>query len=75
MRKIVFAALFLACMAGTAYAQQQQQQDPEDMAKARDAAEIDKKYKAILELTDKGTTTKVDPWRNMRGTSSPKPQN
>lgn len=72
MRTFIFAALFLACLAGTAYAQQQ---DAEDAAKAREAAEIDKKYKAILELTDKGTTTKVDPWRNMRATDSPKAKN
>ena len=69
MRKITIAALLLAGLAGTAYAQQQKE-DPyaaEDAAKARDAATLDKQYKTILELTDKSTPVKVDPWQNMRG--------
>jgi hypothetical protein len=75
MRKIIVAALFLVSLAGTAFAQRQPQDDPEAAARERAAAELDKKYKAILELTDKGAPTKVDPWRNMRGSDSPKPQN
>ena len=73
MRKITIAAVLLLGLAGTAYAQQQQQQkvDPEEAAKARDAAALDKQYKAILELTDKPSgPVKVDPWQNMRGASS-----
>jgi hypothetical protein len=74
MRKITIAALLLAGLAGTAYAQKQQQEDPyaaEDAAKARDAAILDKKYKTILELTDKSTApVKVDPWHNMRGAAT-----
>lgn len=79
MRKIVIAALLLAGLGGTAYAQQKKE-DPyaaEDAAKARDAAILDKKYKTILELTDKQTeVTKVDPWHNMRGggTDASKPK-
>ena len=73
MRKITIAAVLLVGLAGTAYAQQQQQQkvDPEEAAKARDAAALDKQYKAILELTDKPSgPVKVDPWQNMRGAST-----
>ena len=71
MRKITIAAVLLVGLAGTAYAQRQQKENPyaaEDAAKARDAAALDKQYKAILELTDKSSgPVKVDPWQNMRG--------
>jgi len=68
MRKITIAAVLLLGLAGTAYAQRQQKVDPEDAAKARDAAALDKQYKAILELTEKSSgPVKVDPWQNMRG--------
>jgi hypothetical protein len=76
MRKITIAVLLLAGLAATAYAQQKQ--DPhaaEDAAKAREDAAIDKQYEAILHLTDKANTVKVDPWHNMRGTDASKPQN
>jgi hypothetical protein len=65
MRKITIAALLLAAFATPLHAQQQA--DPEDEAKKRDAAALDKQYKTILELTDKPEPVKVDPWRNMRG--------
>ena len=71
MRKITIAAVLLVGLAGTAYAQQKD--DPyaaEDAAKARDAAILDKKYKAILKLTDKPTQVKIDPWQKMRGGST-----
>ncbi len=68
MRKIAIAAVLLLGVAGTASAQRQQKVDPEDAAKARDAAALDKQYKAILELTEKSSgPVKVDPWQNMRG--------
>jgi len=71
MRKITIAAVLLLGLAGTAYAQQQKKEDPEEAAKARDAAALDKQYKAILELTDKSSgPVKVDPWQNMRGGGS-----
>jgi hypothetical protein len=71
MRKITIAAVLLVGLAGTAYAQQQQKVDPEEVAKARAAAALDKQYRAILELTDKSSgPVKVDPWQNMRGASS-----
>jgi len=73
MRKITIVAMLLAGLAGTAYAQKQQKEDPyaaEDAAKARDAAILDKKYKAILKLTDKPTQVKIDPWQKMRGGST-----
>jgi hypothetical protein len=74
MRKITIVAMLLAGLAGTAYAQKQQKEDPyaaEDAAKARDAAILDKKYKTILELTDKPSVpVKVDPWQKMRGSST-----
>jgi hypothetical protein len=71
MRKITIAAVLLVGLAGTAYAQRQQKVDPEEVAKARDAAALDKQYKAILELTDKSSgPVKVDPWHNMRGSAS-----
>jgi hypothetical protein len=72
MRKITIAAVLLVALGGTAYAQQQKE-DPyaaEDAAKARDAAILDKKYKAILKLTDKPTQVKIDPWQKMRGGST-----
>lgn len=71
MRKITIAIALFAALAGTAYAQQQQE-DPyaaEDAAKARDAAILDKKYKTILKLSDTPTQVKVDPWQKMRGAS------
>jgi hypothetical protein len=80
MRKITIAAVLLLGLAGTAYAQQRQKEDPyaaEDAAKARDAAALDKKYKTILELTDQSSgPVKVDPWQNMRGggTDAAKPK-
>jgi hypothetical protein len=77
MRKITLAVLLLAGLAGTAYAQQGKE-DPyaaQDAAKARSAAALDKQYQMILQLTDKGTTVKVDPWRNMRGTDASKAKN
>jgi hypothetical protein len=78
MRKIAIAAVLLVGLAGTAYAQKQQPKvDPEEVAKARDAAALDKQYKAILELTDKSSgPVKVDPWQNMRGggTDASKPK-
>jgi hypothetical protein len=64
MRKITIAALFLVALGGTAFAQSKY--DAEDAAKKRDAAVLDKQYKTILELTDKPTEVKVDPWHNMR---------
>jgi hypothetical protein len=73
MRKITIAAVLLVALGGTAYAQQQKE-DPyaaEDAAKARDAAILDKKYKTILELTDKSSApVKIDPWQKMRGGST-----
>ncbi len=73
MRKLTIAAMLLAGLAGTAYAQKQQKEDPyaaEDAAKARDAAILDKKYKTILELSDTPANVKVDPWQKMRGPST-----
>jgi hypothetical protein len=69
MRKITIAALLLAGLAGTAYAQQGKY-DAEEEAKKRDNAALDKQYRAILELTDKAAPVKVDPWQNMRSGSS-----
>ncbi len=69
MRKITIAVLLLAAFATPLYAQQQQN-DPEEAAKKRDAAALDKQYKTILELTDKAAPVKVDPWNNMRSTGS-----
>jgi hypothetical protein len=74
MRKITLAALLLTALTATAFAQQQRE-DPyaaEEQSKAREAAILDKKYKTILELTDKQSSGKVDPWRNMRGGDKPK---
>ncbi len=74
MRKITIAALLLAALTATAFAQQKEDRyADEDRAKAREAAIIDKQYKTILELTDKPASTKVDPWRNMRGADKAKP--
>jgi hypothetical protein len=71
MRKItiVVSVLLLAGLAGSAYAQSKgdSDYDLQREAKARDAATLDKQYRTILELTDKPTDVKVDPWRNMRG--------
>ena len=70
MRKITIAALVLAGLAVPVHAQQQKPDDPETIAKKRDAAALDKQYKTILELTDTATPVKVDPWQNMRSSSS-----
>lgn len=72
MRKITMAALLLAALTATAFAQQQDRYSAEDQAKARDAAALDKQYKTILELTNKQQASgKVDPWRNMRASDKP----
>ena len=69
MRKIAIATLLLAALGGTAFAQSNS--DAEDASKKRDAAILDKQYKTILELTDKPTEVKVDPWHNMRSAGGP----
>jgi hypothetical protein len=78
MRKITIAVagLLLASLTGVAYAQQKD--DPyaaQHAAKAREAAAIDRQYRTILQLTDRPTDVKVDPWRNMRGTDASKTNN
>jgi len=75
MRKIAVAAIMLAGLLLPAHAQQGKY-DAEDAAKKRDAETLDKQYKTILQLTDKTTPTKTDPWQNMRGTQNepPKPR-
>jgi hypothetical protein len=72
MRKITIAALLLMALAGTAYAQQGKD-DPyaaKHAQQAREAAQLDKEYRTVLKLTDKPTQTRVDPWANMRSSST-----
>lgn len=76
MKKIAVAAVVLIALAVPASAQQGKF-DAQDEAKKREAERLDKQYKAILQLTDKATPTKTDPWQNMRGAQSEtaKPKN
>lgn len=76
MKKIAVAAIVLMSLAAPAHAQQGKY-DAQDEAKKREAERLDKQYKTILQLTDKATPVKTDPWQNMRGGQSEtaKPKN
>jgi hypothetical protein len=79
MKKIAIGLVALGVLAGPALAQksgggQQQQPTPEEIQSKRDAADLDKQYKATLKRSNSGTTApaRVDPWANMRGANEPK---
>lgn len=80
MKKFAIGLVVLGVLAGPALAQkggggqQPQQPTPEEIQSKRDAAELDKQYKATLRRSNSGATTpaRVDPWANMRGANEPK---
>ena len=78
MKKFAIGLVVLGVLAGPALAQKggggQQQPTPEEIQSKRDAAELDKQYKATLKRSNSGATTpaRVDPWANMRGANEPK---
>ena len=71
MRKIVIACVAMGVLALPAHAQQRGAErgpTPAEIQKQRDAAELDQKYKAAIKSQQSAqTTSKKDPWANMRG--------
>jgi hypothetical protein len=69
MRYLLVIAV-AAVLAAPAYAQQQE--DPADFIKKRDAKELDKEYKSTLSRMP-SKSTKFDPWGNVRDAAQPEP--
>ena len=78
MKRLGIGAILLAMLAGPAFAQQKMNDNKSPMAleeeqKQRDSVEVDKRYKATMEKTRQNTTTtRVDPWSNIRGADDSK---
>lgn len=78
MKRLGIGAILLAMLAGPAFAQQQSKDNKDPMVldqeqKLKEREEIDKRYKSTLEKTrQETTTTRADPWSNMRGANEPK---
>ena len=76
MRKLVIGLIGLSILTLPAQAQQRgKDPTPAEIQKQRDAAELDRKYKAALEQTksDAAAMPRKDPWADVRGTSNGKP--
>jgi hypothetical protein len=78
MKRLIAATLVLAWLTGPVFAQSSNDDDPiilQDKNKKKDAADIDRRYKATLDNTRKTTAEpRTDPWQDMRGTEAPKPK-
>ena len=76
MKRLGIGAILLAMLAGPAFAQQAKEKSPmalEEEQRQRDRVEVDKRYKATMEKTQQNTTTtRVDPWSNIRGADDSK---
>lgn len=69
MRKLVIACVAISVLALPAHAQRRgapQEPSPEELARKRDAAELDQKYKAAIKAQSDAQSAKKDPWANMR---------
>ena len=74
MRILTLALFALALLAGPALAQDRspsrapQQLTDQELQKKRDAADIERRYKATIKATPgKAATTNTDPWAIVRG--------
>jgi len=79
MRKLVLAMVAMSVLTLQAHAQQRgadQGPTPEEIEKKRNAADLDRKYKAAIKNSKSNTeaTSKKDPWANMRGPADGKSQ-
>jgi hypothetical protein len=78
MKRLGVGAILLAMLAGPSFAQQPSMEDKDPAGLERDQKkkereEVDKRYKATLEKTRQDTTTsRVDPWSNIRGADDSK---
>lgn len=78
MKRIIAATVVLASLTltGDVFAQASKDDDPimmEQKQKKLDAEAIDKRYKSTLDKTRQNTTTtRVDPWSNIRGADDSK---
>jgi Ni/Co efflux regulator RcnB len=78
MKRLGIGAILLAMLAGPTFAQQpsMDSKDPaiaEREQQKKDREEVDKRYKATMEKTrQETTTTRTDPWSNMRGADDSK---
>lgn len=77
MKRLLAATIVLTSLTGAVFAQQQKKEDDpafiEEKQKKKDAEEIDKRYKSTLDKTrQETTTTRADPWSNLRGANEPK---
>jgi len=69
MRRLVIAFVAISVLALPAHAQRRgasQEPSPEELARKRDAAELDQKYKAAIKAQSDAHSAKKDPWANMR---------
>jgi hypothetical protein len=71
MRRLVIGLVALAILALPAHAQRHGQAGPtpEEIEKKREAADLDRQYKAALQRSQaetKTTSGRKDPWANMR---------
>jgi hypothetical protein len=71
MRRLTLALLAFTLLSGPAFAQigRQSTRQPtaEEIQKKKDAAEIERRYKATIKATPAPTTAPRDPWANVRG--------
>ena len=78
MKRLSLGTILLAMLAGPAFAQQPSMASKDPMVldqeqKVKDREEVDKRYKSTLEKTrQETTTTRADPWSNMRGANETK---
>jgi hypothetical protein len=73
MRRLTLAFLTLGTLAGPSFAQDRmpsrppQQMTDQELERQRDAAEIDRKYKATIKATPGKAAASNDPWALVRG--------
>ena len=71
MRRLTISLLALAVLTTPAFAQSRRQAPRQPTAgeiqKEKDAAEIDRRYKATIKATPAATATNKDPWAIVRG--------
>lgn len=71
MRRLIASLLALAVLAGPSFAQGQRQAPrpptAAEIQKKKDAAEIERRYKATIKATPAKAATNNDPWALVRG--------
>ena len=74
MRTVTITAMMIALGIGAAHAQQKTPMDLLDDAKKREAADIDRQYKAAPgRAKAPAPAAKPDPWGNIRSANPPPP--